>query len=86
MVSQSSLALELKLLHFIYTGSGLLQNVQQLFQFCLIYQYHKSIPKADEIKNLISRDKKHSEKKFISGDKKTFFQPCFFCMFFLRPQ
>ena len=31
MVSQSSLDLELKLLHFIYAGSCLLQNVQQLF-------------------------------------------------------
>ena len=41
----------------IYAGSCLLRNVQQLFEFCLIYQYHlacmdpipdKSIPKVTE--------------------------------------
>ena len=37
-------------------------------------------------KQLISADKKKSEKnKFISGDKKTFSQPCFFCLFFSLP-
>ena len=57
-VSQSSLDLWLELLHLIYAGSCLLWNVQQLFEFCLIYQYHlactdpiqdKSIPKVTDL-------------------------------------
>ena len=40
-----------------------------------------------EKNRLISGDKNNSEKKkFITGDKKTFFQLCFFSCFFRRPR
>ena len=63
-VQPRSSIIYLELLHLIYAGSCLLRNVQQLFEFCSIYQYHlactdpiqdKGIPKLTEpLKNMQS--------------------------------
>ena len=38
-----------------------------------------------EKKHLISGDKKHLKNIYISGEKQTFFQLCFFACFFRHP-